>query len=234
MKKMVYNKRVDGRKMDEPRPMEAKAGIIKRADGSAMFKSGNTTALAAVYGPRSLYPRFKQDPKKGILRVNYNMLPFSGHGDRVRPGGNRRSKELSLVIEKALLPVLNLEDFPNSVIDIFIEFPETDAGTRCAGICAASMALADAGIAMKDLVSSVAIGRVHNSVLVDLNYDEEAYEPPVADMPVAMVHRTKEISLLQMDGEITEEQVREGLELAKKACDKAYEVQVKALKARYN
>lgn len=234
VKNMTYNKRADGRKMDELRPMEAKAGIIKRADGSAYFKIGNTLAYAAVYGPRNLYPKFKQDPRKGILRVNYNMLPFSGHGERVRPGGNRRSKELSLVIEKALMPVLNLEDFPNSVIDIFIEFPQTDAGTRCAGICAASIAIADAGIAMKDLVAAVSVGRVQNSVLVDLNYDEEAYEPPVADMPVAMLCRTKEISLLQMDGEITEEQVNEGLELAKKACDKIREVQVKALKERYS
>ncbi|MCK5107615.1 MAG: exosome complex exonuclease Rrp41 [Nanoarchaeota archaeon] len=231
--KMSYNKRLDGRKMDELRPMEAKAGVIKRADGSAYFKIGNTWAYAAVYGPRNLYPKFKQDPSRAILRVNYNMLPFSGHGNRVRPGGNRRSKELSLVIEKALLPVLNLSDFPNSVIDLFIEFPQTDAGTRCAGICAASIALADAGIAMKDMVASVSVGRVDNAVVVDLNYDEEAYDAPVADVPVAILHRSKEISLLQMDGDITEEQLLKGLEMAEKACDKIHEVQVKALKAKY-
>ena len=230
---MSYNKRLDGRKMGELRPMEAKAGVIKRADGSAYFKIGKTWAYAAVYGPRSLYPRFKQDPSKAILRVNYNMLPFSGHGNRVRPGGNRRSKELSLVIEKALLPVLRLEDFPNSVIDVFIEFPQTDAGTRCAGICAASIALADAGVTMKDMVASVSVGRVDNSVVVDLNYDEEAYDAPVADVPIAMLHRTKEISLLQMDGDITEEQLLKGIEMAEKACDKIHEVQVKALKDKY-
>jgi exosome complex component RRP41 len=230
---MSYKKRLDGRKMDQLRPMEAKAGVIKRADGSAYFKIGDTWAYAAVYGPRNLYPRFKQDPRKAILRVNYNMLPFSGHGNRVRPGGNRRSKELSLVIEKALLPVLNLEDFPNSVIDVFIEFPQTDAGTRCAGICAASIALADAGIKMKDMVSSVSVGRVDDAVVVDLNYDEEAYDAPVADVPVAVIHRSKEISLLQMDGDITEEQLIKGLDMAEKACEEIYKVQVKALKERY-
>src|SRR3989338_8793513 len=139
---MTYSKRLDGRKFDETRPIEAKAGIIKRADGSGYFKIGNTIAYAAVYGPRNLYPKFLQDPEKGILRVNYNMMPFSGSGDRVRPGGNRRSKEISMVIEKSLQPVVDLQEFPNSVIDVFIELPQTDAGTRCAGICAASIALA--------------------------------------------------------------------------------------------
>jgi exosome complex component RRP41 len=93
---MAYEKRLDGRKNDQTRPIEAEVGIIKRADGSARFKIGNTVALAAVYGPRSLYPKFMQDPEKGLLRVNYNMMPFSGHGERVRPGSNRRAKEISM------------------------------------------------------------------------------------------------------------------------------------------
>ena len=132
---MSYDKRTDGRGFEDLRPIQAKVGIIPKADGSAMFKIGGTRALAAVYGPKDLHPKFMQNPKTGILRCYYNMMPFSGHGDRVRPGGSRRSKELNLVIKNSLLPVLNLTDYPNSVVDIFIEMPETDAGTRCAGIC---------------------------------------------------------------------------------------------------
>src|SRR5690349_16904677 len=113
---MTYKKRNDGRKLDELRPVEAEVGIIKRADGSARFKIGKTEAYAAVYGPRELVPKFMQDPTKGILRVHYNMMPFSGSGNRVKPGGNRRSKELSMVIRNALLPVMNLNDFPNAVV----------------------------------------------------------------------------------------------------------------------
>ena len=89
---MAYTKRLDKRKNDETRKIEAEVGVIKRADGSAVFKIGNTVAYAAVYGPKHLFPRFMQNPEKGILRVHYNMLPFSGCGDRIRPGGNRRSK----------------------------------------------------------------------------------------------------------------------------------------------
>ena len=142
---MAYKERLDKRKFDETRPIEAKVGVIKRADGSAMFKIGNTMAYAAVYGPRNLHPRFLQNPETGVLRVNYNMLPFSGCGSRIRPGGGRRSKEISLVTKNALLPILDLSEYPNAVVDVFIELPQTDAGTRCAGICAAAMALADAG-----------------------------------------------------------------------------------------
>ena len=232
---MSYKKRVDNRKFDELRPVMAEVGVIKRADGSARFKIGDTEALAAVYGPRELVPKFMQDPKKGILRVHYNMMPFSGHGNRVRPGGNRRSKELSMVIRNSLLPVLNLNDFPNAVIDIFIEFPQTDAGTRCAAITCAAMALADAGLLMSDLVSAVAVGRVDDKILADLNYDEEAYEcdAGVADCPVAMIPSTGEISLLQMDGLMTKKQLIEALELSKKVSKDLYEVQKNALKKKY-
>jgi exosome complex component RRP41 len=230
---MTYNKRLDKRKLDETRPIEAKVGVVKRADGSAMFKIGETIAYAAVYGPRTMFPRFLQNPQKGTLRVNYSMMPFSGHGDRVRPGPSRRSKEISMVTKKALLPVVDLKDFPNAVVDIFIELPQTDAGTRCAGICAASMALADAGIKMKDLVSSVAVGVIDGTVVADMNYDEEAYEGEVADIPIAVLPNSGKISLLQMDGVNTKENLGKALELAKKVCMDIYEVQKKALKEKF-
>lgn len=231
---MGYDKRVDGRRPDETRPIVAKAGVIKRADGSAMFQIGNTVAYAAVYGPRDLFPRFMQDPQRGVLRCRYNMMPFSGAGERVKPGGSRRSKEISMVTEKALLPVLNLEDFPNAVVDVFIELPQTDAGTRCAGICAASIALADAGLSMKDMVAAVSVGKVDNMVVVDLNYAEESYEGgDVADVPVAFIPRTGQVSLLQMDGLIDKESLKRALELGKKACAQIYEVQKKALKEKF-
>ena len=229
---MGYSRK-DGRKLDEMRPMSAKAGVIKRAQGSALFKIGNTEALAAVYGPRDLYPRFMQDPEKGRLRCHYNMMPFSGSGDRVRPGTNRRSKEISFIMEKALRPVVDLSACPNAVVDVFIELPQTDAGTRCAAICAASMALADAGIPMKDLVSAVSAGRVEDAVVLDLDYDEDSHEDGV-DIPLAMVHHTKEVSLLQMDGIISKEDFIKAIKLAKKACDEIYDVQKAALKAKFD
>lgn len=231
---MTYKQRIDGRGFDETRLIEAKVGVIKRADGSAMFKIGNTWAYAAVYGPRNLYPRFMQNPERGILRCNYNMMPFSSSGERVKPGGSRRSKEISMVTEKALIPVLNLEEYPNSVVDVFIELPQTEAGSRCAGICAGSMALADAGLEMKDLVCAVSVGKVDDKLLVDLDYSEESYkDEPVADIPIAVMPNSGRITLLQMDGEINKDELMKLIEAGKKACADIYEIQRKALKEKY-
>lgn len=230
---MVYSKRVDGRKIDELRPMEAKAGVVKNAEGSASFKIGKTWAIAAVYGPREVVPRFMANPKTGILRCHYTMMPFSGSGERIKPGRSRRAQEISMVMEQALAPVIDLTAFPNSVVDVYVELPQTDAGTRCAAISAACMALADAGIPMKDMVSSVAVGQVDGTVLADLNYNEESYPAIVSDIPVAMLHSNKEISLLQMDGEISKEDLLKALEMAKIATEKVYQLQVKALKEKF-
>ncbi len=229
---MTYAKRFDGRQFEELRPMSAKVGIIPRADGSAMFQIGKTMALCAVYGPRDLHPKFMQNPETGILRVHYNMMPFSGHGERVRPGGGRRSKEISMVMQNALLPVLDLRDYPNAVVDIFVELPQTDAGTRCAGICAAAMALADAGLEMKDLVSAVAAGRVEDKIVIDLNYEEDSHEDG-ADLPIAILPNTGKVTLMQMDGEMTKEQIKECITKAREACKKIYELQKAALKERF-
>jgi len=234
VKIMSYSKRLDGRKANELRKIEAKAGVISTADGSAWFKIGNTEAFAAVHGPRDLYPKFLQDPLKGVLRCHYNMMPFSGQGDRVRPGSNRRAKEISMVMEKALLPVLDLSEFPNAVVDVFIELPQTDAGTRCAAICAASIALADAGLPMRDMVASVACGRVDDKIVADLTYEEEAYEKgTVADIPVAVLPATGKITLLQMDGDISKDDLKKALELAKEVSAQIFDVQKKALKNKY-
>ena len=211
--------------------MEAKVGIIKSADGSAMFKIGKTIAIAAVHGPRDLYPKFMQNPRKGILRCNYNMMSFSVD-ERIRPGPSRRSKEISLVTENALLPALSLEQFPNAVVDVFIEIQQADAGTRCAGICAASMALADAGVPMKDLICSISVGKLDKDLIVDLDKSEEDFEggEGPTDFPIAKIANSDEYTLLQLDGKIQPDVVKEILEIADKACEEIYEVQKKALK----
>ena len=228
----MYSKRIDGRGFDELRKIEAKVGVVKSANGSAMFKIGDTIAIAAVRGPRDLYPRFMQNPKSGILRCNYNMMSFSVD-ERIRPGPSRRSREISLVTENALLPAVNLEEFPNAVVDVFVEIMQADAGTRCAGICAASLALADAGIPMRDIVCAVSAGKVGGKILVDLDKYEEDYEEGSSDMPVAFLPRRNEISLLQLDGGMKKEEIMKALEMAKKSCEKILEVQRKALMEKY-
>jgi len=224
-------KRPSGRKLTELRPMTAKVGIIPNADGSAMFAFGKTIAIAAVYGPRLLHPQHMQNPATGILRVNYDLLSFSV-ADRKKPGPSRRSQEISKMTEWALSPVLDLESFPNTVIDVQIYILQADAGTRTAGINAASLALAHAGIPMKNLICSVAIGKQDKELIVDLDKDEEDFEEGegATDFPIAKIANTNEFTLIQLDGKIQPERVKEVLKLANDSCIEIYEVQKKALK----
>ncbi len=225
------HKRPDGRKSNELRPMSAKIGVVPNADGSAMFSFGNTIAIAAVYGPRQLHPQHRQDPATGILRVNYDLLSFSV-SDRKKPGPSRRSQEISKVTEWALSPVVDLEEFPNTVIDVQIYIIQADAGTRTAGINAASLALAHAGIPMKNLVCSVAVGKQDKELIVDLTKEEEDFEDGegATDFAIAKIANTDEYTLLQLDGKIQPEVVKEILKLADKSCEEIYEFQKKILK----
>ncbi len=225
-------KRHDGRKNNEVREIDAKVGIIKNAKGSAMFRTGGTTAYAAVYGPKQ-ENRYVQDIDKGVLQAKYSMMPFSGIGDRIRPAPSRREKEISMVTTKALSSVVRLEKFPNSVINVHIAMTQTDAGSRTAGINAGSLALADAGFPMRDLVSSIAVGRLDDELLVDLDYKEEDHDGIVADIPLAIIPSTKEISLLQMDGFVNKSQLPDLLDLAFEAAEEIKQVQIKALKDSY-
>jgi exosome complex component RRP41 len=222
--------RVDGRKAEETRKIVAKVGIIPNADGSAMFSFGNTVAIAAVYGPKKMHPQHKQNPGKGVLRCEYNMLSFSVK-DRIRPGPSRRSTEISKITEWALQPVVMLDDCPGMVVDVHINILQADASTRCAGINAASMALASAGIPMKDIVTSVSIGKLDKDLVVDVNKEEEDWEEGEGATDIAMSF-TSEGSLthMQLDGDISPEQLKEASKLGKAACEKIYEIQKKALK----
>ena len=229
--KSSYTKRTDGRKFDELRPIDAKIGVIPEADGSAMYKSGNTIAIAAVFGPRTLHPQHMQNPQKGVLRINYDMMSFSVP-DRKKPGPNRRSQEISKVTEWALSQCVDLSEFPNTVVDVFITIPQADAGTRVAGINAAVMALAHAGVPMKEMAAAVAVGKMDKTIVVDVCKEEEDYEEGegATDIPVCYLSRSKKLALLQLDGKIGVDELKEALEMGKIAWEKINEIQVKTLK----
>ena len=203
---------------------------MKRADGSAYVEMGGNKILASVYGPRSTYMRRFLRPDTGVIRVRYNMAPFSVD-DRKRPGPDRRSIEISKIAEDALRPALLLESFPNSMVEVSIEVIEAEGGTRCAGITAAAVALADAGVPMKDIPVGCAAGKMDDKVVLDLSEIED--KEGQADVPIVILPRTEEITLLQADGNLTEDEPEEALDLAIGGCQQIAECQRKALKARY-
>ncbi len=222
--------RIDGRLPNQLRPIKMEVGVLERADGSAYIEWGGNKIVAAVYGPREAYPKHVQEAEKAIVRARYSMAPFSVD-ERKRPGPDRRAVELSKVISEALESVIFVEKYPRTSIDVYIEVLQADAGTRVAGITAASLALADAGIPMRDLIVGCAAGKIDGVVVLDLNKEEDNYGE--ADVPMAILPRTKEIALLQMDGDMTYEELKMAMDMAMEAAQTIYRMQVEALKRKY-
>jgi exosome complex component RRP41 len=227
VKLFVNGRRVDSRLPEQLRPIDMKVGVVSRADGSAEVRFGNTVAMASAYGPRELYPRFLQEEEAGILRVRYNMVPFSVD-ERKSPGPDRRSMEISKVMRLAIEPAIFLEDFPKATVDVFVDILQADGSTRVTGINAASLALASAGVPMRDLVSACSVGKIESTLVVDLNGVEDNNSE--SDMAVAMMAGRGEITLLQMDGELDKEEVMKLLSFARENCRKIYELQKQVLK----
>jgi exosome complex component RRP41 len=223
--------RLDGRRFNELRPIKIDVGMIKRAEGSAYIEWGGNKIIAAVYGPREAHPRYLQDPSRAIVQCKYNMAAFSVL-DRKRPGLDRRSTEISKVISEVFEYVIFTELYPRTTIDVYIEVLEADAGTRCAGLTVASVALADAGIPMIDMVPSCSGGKIDGKVVVDLFKKEDNYGE--ADLPVAMIPRTGEILLMQMDGHLTTDEFDQTLDLITESCNSIYKMQKEALKSKYS
>ena len=223
-------RRIDGRGVDELRSLKITAGALHQADGSAFVEWGANKVMAAVYGPREVHPRHLQENNKAIVQCRYNMAAFSVD-ERKRPGLDRRSQEISKVIAEAFESVIFVEEYPRTSIDIYIEILQANAGTRCAGVVAASVALADAGIPMVDLLPSVAVGKVAGHVVLDLKKEEDNYGE--ADLPMAMVPQSGRLVLLQMEGHMNREELSKALTLGEKGCRKIYEEMKRALRDRY-
>jgi len=223
-------KRLDGRKVDELRDIKIEAGVLHRADGSCYLEWGGNKVLVAVYGPREAVPRHTQNPLKAIVNAKYNMAAFSVE-ERKRPGPDRRSREISKVISEALEKVILIEQFPRASIDVAIEVLDAEAGTRVAGLTAAGVALADAGIPMKDIPVGCAAGKIAGQVVMDLGKEED--NQGEADLPIAISPRTDEILLLQMDGHLTLEEFEKAFDYAVKGCHIVSEIQKKAILDKY-
>jgi len=202
-------KRTDGRGIDELREVKITVGSVKNADGSAFIEFGKNKILAAVYGPREVHPKHMAQSDRCVLRCRYHMSPFSTD-TRKNPAPSRREVEISKVMREVL---------------------QSDGGSRCAGIAAAAVALADAGINMRDLVAACAAGKVDEKIVLDINDTED--KEGGADMPVAYMPRLEQVTLLQLDGRLSPDQFNECIDKAIRGCKMVYEIQKQALMQKY-
>ena len=222
--------RLDGRTANELRPLKLQVGVLPNADGSAFIEHGKNKILAAAFGPREVHPKHLMLQDRMVLKVRYHMAPFSVQ-ERKSPAPSRREVELSKVIKESLEPALFLELYPRTGVDVFIEVLQADGGTRCASITATALAIADAGVPMRDLVVGCAAGKVDDTVVLDL-YDAED-KLGAADVPVAYMPSLNAVTLLQMDGMLTPGEFEKAINMAIDGCKEIYAMQKEALKTKY-
>lgn len=231
MQLIVDGKRLDGRDVEDLRNLRIEAGVIPEADGSAFVEWGNNKILCGVYGPRECIPRHEASPYHAILKCRYMMSPFASLEEHGRSGPSRRSTELSKVIKEAFENVVILEKFPNTQIDIFIDVLQADGGTRTASVTAASVALANAGIPMRDMVAAVAVGKADGTLVLDLSKYEDNFGQ--SDMPIAISHRDGKLLLFQMDGLLTKEEIAHAMGMVERGCQNVHAKQEGALRRFY-
>ena len=124
-----------------------------------------------------------------------------------------------------------VEQFPRAQIDVFIEVLQADAGTRIAGLTAASVALASAGIPMRDLVVGCTAGKVEGKIVLDLCKEEDNFGE--ADLPMGVLAKSGRIVLVQMDGDLSVEEFDQASDMIMDATKRIYEIQREALAGKY-
>ncbi|MCL4452775.1 MAG: exosome complex exonuclease Rrp41 [Candidatus Thermoplasmatota archaeon] len=222
--------RLDGRANNEMRPIKIQTGVVDRADGSAFIEWGANKIIVAVY-VREAYPKHAQNIDRAIVKARYNMSGYSVE-ERKRPGPDRRTMEISKVVSEALSSAIVLEKLPRAEVDVFIQVLEADAGTRIASLTASSVAVADAGVPMRDLVVGCTAGKADGKIVLDLSKDEDNFGQ--ADIPMAILPRTGKVVLLQLDGDVTEEEFNQATSMMMEAMPRISEIQRNALMDKYS
>jgi exosome complex component RRP41 len=192
--------RVDGRRPPELRKLQCRLGVSRQADGSAYLEQGNTKVLATVYGPHDVSRKSQALHDKALINCQFSMATFSTSERRKRTRGDRKSVEMSLALRQMFESVILRELYPQSKIDIYVQVLQSDGGNRCVSINAATMALIDAGIPLKDFVCACSAGFIEDTPLLDLNYLEETAGGP--NLTLALLPKSNKIVLVQMDSRL--------------------------------
>lgn len=200
------NKRVDGRKMDEIRPLAAEVGMLPRVHGSGLFTRGQTQVMTiCTLGPVSDSQKLEGlDEEEGKRYMHhYNFPPFCT-GETGRMGSpKRREIGHGNLAERALLPVLPDEnEFPYA-IRVVSEVMESNGSSSMASTCGSTLALMDGGVPIKRPVSGIAMGLIQEEGKTVVLSDIQGLEDFLGDMDFKVTGTTEGITALQMDNKAT-------------------------------
>ncbi|MBN3300409.1 exosome complex component RRP41 [Amia ocellicauda] len=209
--------RLDGRKPTELRKVRARMGVFGQADGSAYIEQGNTKALAVVYGPHEVRgSRVRALHDRAVINCQYSMATFSTAERKRRPHGDRRASEVSLQLQQTFEAAVLTSLYPRSQIDIYVKVLQSDGGNYSACVNAATLAVVDAGIPLRDYVCSCSAGMVDEQPLADLCHAEEAGGGTA--LSLALLPRGGQLALLQMDARLHQDHLEPLLDAAMTGC----------------
>ena len=200
-------KRVDGRTLDQVRPISALAGVLpKRVHGSGLFQRGLTQVLstATLGTPSDAQEMDDLNPntEKTYLH-HYNFPPYSvGETKPMRSPGRREIGHGALA-ERAILPVLPAKDTFPYVVRVVSEVLSSNGSTSMGSVCGSTLALMDAGVPLKAPVSGAAMGLIKEGDEVRILTDIQGIEDFLGDMDFKVAGTDKGITALQMDMKIT-------------------------------
>ncbi|WP_051615676.1 polyribonucleotide nucleotidyltransferase [Haploplasma modicum] len=215
--------RPDGRKTDEIRPLASRVGLLQRTHGSSLFTRGQTQALGTVtlggLGEGKIIDDIRdEDNKRFMLHYNFPQFSVGETGRYGAPG--RREIGHGALGEKAIIPVLPSEDEFPYTIRVVSEVLESNGSSSQATICAASMALMNAGVPIKGAVAGIAMGLIMEGDDYTILTDIQGMEDHEGDMDFKVAGTKDGITALQMDIKIlgiTDEIFKEALTQAKAA-----------------
>ena len=204
MRRMILeeNRRVDGRGLNEVRPVSCEVGVLPRTHGSALFTRGQTQSLAvATLGTKMDEQRIDDligESWKSYM-LHYNFPPFSVGEVRPIRGPGRREIGHGALAERAIEPMIPCdEDFPYT-IRIVSDVLESNGSSSMATVCAGTLALMDAGVPIKDVVAGIAMGLVKENERVEILTDILGVEDHLGDMDFKVTGTRKGITAFQMD-----------------------------------
>ena len=219
--------RLDGRRPEEVRKIQCSLGEMLRADGSAHYEQGNTKILATVFGPRELTSRSRGLHDRALINCDVSILAFaSSRADertRTSSKGDRRSKEISSMIERVFESAILTHMFAKSQIDISVQVLQSDGSVASAAVNAVSLALVNAGVPMSDFVCGCNVGVLQGEFVVDMNAVESGSDGP--QLSIAMMISSGKVTSFELESRMSSVDVfEEAMACASDGCRQVYHV----------
>jgi len=230
MREMVVKerRRIDGRALDELRPVSCEVSVLPRAHGSALFTRGQTQALAATTLGTKMDEQKMEELEGDFFKsymLHYNFPPFSVGEVRPLRGPSRREIGHGSLAERALKPMIPAEEVFPYTIRVVSDILESNGSSSMATVCAGSLSLMDAGVPVKEAVAGIAMGLIKEGdeylVLTDILGDEDHF----GDMDFKVAGSKNGVTAVQMDIKIA----GIPMEVMSRALEQAREARMKIL-----